>query len=133
MNSAEEASQAEQAKSPEHSDEVVVEVVGCATQDAHAVFSALRDSFASDRAADDVPTEVAGATTTVWTATVDVSELRAEAAPRPLTEPVTVEVQGGYWAVARLRESLTHAFAVRIVGTAAGDQEQEVQLRLETR
>ncbi|MFI9051058.1 hypothetical protein [Streptomyces sp. NPDC053427] len=130
MNSAEQTSHTEH---PQHSDEVVVEIVGCATQDAHAVFSALRESFASDRAADDVPTEVAGAGATVWTVTIDVSELRAEAAPRPLTAPVTVDLQGGYWAVARLRECLTHAFAVRIVGTAAGDQEQEVQLRLETR
>ncbi|MEU9117478.1 hypothetical protein AB0D04_38555 [Streptomyces sp. NPDC048483] len=124
---------AEQASDAKHPDEVVVEVVGCATNDAHAVFSALRESFASDRAADDVPTEVAGASATVWTATVDVSELRAEAAPRPLSAPVTVDLQGGYWAVARLRESLAHAFAVRIVGTAAGDQEQEVQLQLESR
>ncbi|MFF4954257.1 hypothetical protein ACWC2K_20790 [Streptomyces chattanoogensis] len=129
MNSAAQASQTEH---PEHPDEVLVEVVGCATQDAHAVFSALRESFVSDRSANDVPKEVNGATATVWTVTVDVSELRAEAAPRPLSAPVTVDLQGGYWAVDRLRKALAHAFSVRVVGTAAGDQEKEVQLRLET-
>ena len=69
----------------------------------------------------------------MWTATVDVTDLRAEAEPRPLREPVIVNIQGGYWAVARLRQGLASAFAVRVLGTAAGDQEQEVQLRLETR
>ncbi len=139
VNSAEQASHAENSARPQppdppgQPDEVLVEVVGCATQDAHAVFSALRESFASDRAADDVPTEINGASATVWTATVDVTDLHGQAAPRRLTAPVTVDLQGGYWAVNRIRESLTHAFAVRVVGTAAGDQEEEVQLRLENR
>ena len=74
--------------------------------DAHAVFSALRTSFVSDRAADDVPEEMAGPGSTVWTSTFDVTDLRAAAEPRPLTAPVTVTLQGGYWAVARLREGL---------------------------
>lgn len=113
--------------------EVLVEVTGCATQDAHAVFSALRTSFSSDRAADDVPREVEGAGPTVWTATFDVTDFLKEAAPQRLTAPVTVTLQGGYWAVRRLREGLTPAFAVQVVGTAAGDQEEEVQLRLANR
>lgn len=33
----------------------------------------------------------------------------------------------------RLREGLAEAFSVRVVGTAAGDQEQEARLRLENR
>ncbi|MCB5906664.1 hypothetical protein [Streptomyces pinistramenti] len=112
---------------------MVVELTECATQDAHSVFSALRTSFACDRAPDDVPQNVAGVGPTVWTATFDVTDLRGTAEPRRLTEPVTVSLQGGYWAVARLRDSLAPAFAVRVMGTAAGDQEQEVQLRLENR
>ncbi|WP_405608431.1 hypothetical protein OG292_03395 [Streptomyces sp. NBC_01511] len=113
--------------------EVTVEISGCETEDAHAVFGALRTVFASDRASDDRPREVAGARPTVWSSTFDVSEVRERARPTRLSEPVTADVQGGYWAVARLREELTAAFAVQVLGTAAGDQEQEVQLRLATR
>ncbi|MFJ6750062.1 MULTISPECIES: hypothetical protein [unclassified Streptomyces] len=125
---------AHQTPPAEHpSAQVTVEVDSCATEDAHAVFSALRTTFVSDRAADDVPEEMAGTGATIWTSTVDVTDVRAPAEPRTLTAPVTVNLQGGYWAVARLREGLATAFAVQVVGTAAGDQEQEVQLRLETR
>ncbi|MER7027008.1 hypothetical protein [Streptomyces ramulosus] len=113
--------------------EVVVEVTDCATEDAHAVFSALRTSFACDRAPDDVPRAVAGPHPTVWTSTFDVTELRKEPEPRRLTAPVSISLQGGYWAVARLRDSLRPAFAVRVTGTVAGDQEEEVELQLENR
>ncbi|MEK2479360.1 MULTISPECIES: hypothetical protein [Streptomyces] len=123
----------EQASHPEHpSAEVVVEVEGCRTADAHAVFSALRTAFRSDRAPDDVPQEMAGPGTTVWTSTVDVSERGTEPEPRRLTAPVTVSLQGGYWAVDQLCAGLRPAFAVTVLGTAAGDQEKEVELRLET-
>lgn len=110
-----------------------MELESCAAQDAHAVFSALSTSFASDRAADDVPEEMAGPGATVWTSTFDVSELKAEAEPRRLTAPVIVSLQGGYWAVDQLCKGLEPAFAVRLLGMAAGDQEKEVELRLETR
>ncbi|GAU67050.1 hypothetical protein SSP35_04_01310 [Streptomyces sp. NBRC 110611] len=132
MNSAKQASRTEQ--TAEHvSAEVVVELESCTTQDAHAVFSALRTSFSSDRAADDVPEEVAGPGSTVWTTTFDVSELKAEAGPRRLTAPVAVSVQGGYWAVDQLSKALASAFTVHLLGMAAGDQEKEVELRLESR
>ncbi|GGU46598.1 hypothetical protein GCM10010211_07730 [Streptomyces albospinus] len=127
MNSAEQASHAEHVSA-----EVVVEVEGCTTEDAHAVFSALRTSFHSDRAADDVPEEMAGPGATVWTSTFDVGERRAEAGPRRLKGPVIVSLQGGYWAVDQLSAALKTAFAVRVLGMAAGDQEKEVELRLET-
>lgn len=110
-----------------------MELEGCATQDAHAVFSALRTSFASDRAADDVPEELAGPGATVWTTTFDVSELKAAAEPQRLAAPVTVSLQGGYWAVDRLCQALAPAFTVHVLGMAAGDQEKEVELRLESR
>ncbi|MER6842583.1 hypothetical protein [Streptomyces platensis] len=128
MNSADQAAHAEHVSA-----EVMVELESCATQDAHAVFSALRTTFSSDRAADDVPEEVAGAGSTVWTSTFDVSERKAAAEPRRLTAPVMVSLQGGYWAVDQLRKGLESAFAVHVLGTAAGDQEKEVELRLETR
>jgi hypothetical protein len=125
---------AQQTPPAEHpSAQVTVEVDGCAAQDAHAVFTALRTTFVSDRAADDIPQEMAGSGATVWTSTIDVTDVGTPAEPRTLTAPVTVNLQGGYWAVARLREGLTSAFAVEVVGTAAGDQEEEVQLRLESR
>lgn len=128
MNSAERASGTEHVSA-----EVVVELEGCATQDAHAVFSALRTSFSSDRAADDVPEEMAGPGATVWTTTFDVSELKTAAEPRPLTAPVTVSLQGGYWAVDQACKALAPAFTVQVLGMAAGDQEKEVELRLESR
>ncbi|MEU8913036.1 MULTISPECIES: hypothetical protein [Streptomyces] len=128
MNSAKQAAHADHVSA-----EVMVELESCATQDAHAVFSALRTSFSSDRAADDVPEEVAGAGSTVWTSTFDVSERKAAAEPRRLTAPVMVSLQGGYWAVDQLCKGLESAFAVHVLGTAAGDQEKEVELRLETR
>ncbi|MBT2511557.1 hypothetical protein J7I98_38400 [Streptomyces sp. ISL-98] len=120
--------------STEHPEaEVVVELTGCPAEDAHAVFSALRTSFAGDRPADDVPHEVVAGRPTVWTATFDVSEQRATPGPTRLTAPVTVDLQGGYRAVAQLQDSLASAFVVEVVGMAAGDQEQETQLRLSNR
>ncbi|KUL40933.1 hypothetical protein ADL22_14840 [Streptomyces sp. NRRL F-4489] len=127
MNSAHQASHAEHVSA-----EVVVEVEGCTGQDAHAVFSALRTAFRSDRAADDVPKETAGPGTTVWTTTVDVSERGTAPEPQRLTSPVIATLQGGYRAVDQLCEGLKPAFAVQILGMAAGDQEKEVELRLET-
>lgn len=113
--------------------DVTVELSGCEAGDAQAVFGALRTAFASDRASDDRPQEVTGERPTVWSATFDVAEVREKAGPTRLTSPVVADVQGGYWAVARLQEALTWAFAVEVLGTAAGDQEQEAQLRLDTR
>ncbi|MGW7486875.1 hypothetical protein [Streptomyces sp. NPDC054786] len=112
--------------------QVQVEVTDCRPEDAHRVFQALNAIFTSDRATDDAPHASAGAGTTVWLTTVEVSQAPAQAAPRRLTAPVTATVQGGYWAVDRLRAGLAHVFTVRDVGSASGDQEQEVQLRLES-
>ncbi|MCK7625527.1 hypothetical protein MUU72_20905 [Streptomyces sp. RS10V-4] len=126
MNSAHQASHAEHVSA-----EVTVEVEGSGA-DAHAVFGALRTAFRSDRAADDVPKETAGPGTTVWTSTVDVSRRGTAPEPQRLAAPVIATLQGGYWAVDQLCEGLKSAFAVRVLGTAAGDQEKEVELRLET-
>ncbi|CAM5334714.1 hypothetical protein ACFY9Y_27585 [Streptomyces fimicarius] len=113
--------------------EVVVSLGRCATQDARTVFDVLATAFASDHPMGETPAPVSGPRPTAWVTTVDVSEPRADVTPARLTAPVTVDAQGGYWAVDRLRTHLTGAFAVSVVGTAAGDQEQEVRLRLESR
>ncbi|RDG35152.1 hypothetical protein [Streptomyces corynorhini] len=114
-------------------DEVVVALSGGAKEDAREVFGVLRTAYGCDRAADDVPQEVAGDRPTVWIATFDVSDVRAKPRPARLTAPVAATLQGGYAAVESLRASLASAFAVRVVGTASGDQEEELQLRLESR
>lgn len=110
----------------------MVAVTGCPKEDARTVFDVLRRSFNSDRPAGDAPEEASDTRPTVWTATVDVSETKGGSEPAQLSTPVTVEAQGGYWAVDRLRKHLTESFTVRLVGTAAGDQEQEIRLRLES-
>ncbi|MFF5563269.1 hypothetical protein ACFY7Z_14405 [Streptomyces sp. NPDC012623] len=114
-------------------DEVVVALSGGAKEDAREVFGALRTAYGCDRSAEDVPQEVPGDRPTVWTATFDASDVRARPRPARLTAPVVLTLQGGYTAVESLRGSLASAFAVQVVGTASGDQEEEVQLRLENR
>ncbi|MFC9246140.1 hypothetical protein ACFT7S_19680 [Streptomyces sp. NPDC057136] len=126
-------STAEQAPGHQESRDVVVAVTGCAKEDARTVFDVLRRSFVSDRAAEDEPQEASQTRPTVWFATVDVSETRASDAPAQLTAPVIVDVQGGYWAVDRFRRHLAESFAVQMVGMAAGDQEEEVRLKLGNR
>ncbi|MFF5342203.1 hypothetical protein ACFY4H_16060 [Streptomyces althioticus] len=51
---------------------------------------------------------------------------------RPLSEPVTVTVQGTPEAVRRASDALSRSFTARDEGAAAGDQEQERQLVLES-
>ncbi|MGW0787826.1 hypothetical protein ACWD04_06140 [Streptomyces sp. NPDC002911] len=127
MNSTQEQSQKHQ-----ESGDVVVAVTGCPKEDARTVFEVLRRSFVSDRPASDTPEDASDTRPTVWTATVDVTEVKTGPGPAQLSVPVMVEAQGGYWAVDRLRKHLAEAFTVRLVGTAAGDQEQEIRLRLES-
>ncbi|MGW3088332.1 hypothetical protein [Streptomyces sp. NPDC001108] len=113
--------------------EVSVVVSGCGSADARTVFDVLRAAFTTDRASADVPQDLAGRRPTAWVVTVDVSEERVVSGPVALGAPVSVDVQGGYWAVERLRRSLAHAFDVTVVGTVSGDQEEEVRLRLAER
>ncbi|MEV0786479.1 hypothetical protein AB0I52_26675 [Streptomyces sp. NPDC050423] len=110
--------------------QVSVVLSGCARGDAGTVFDVLRAAFTTDRASVDVPQDVTGKQPTAWVATVDVAEERVVSGSVELGAPVTVDAQGGYWAVERLRHSLAGAFAVRVVGTVSGDQEEEVRLRL---
>ncbi|MEE1802094.1 hypothetical protein ACIQVO_03115 [Streptomyces sp. NPDC101062] len=128
MNSADEAGAADHAGA-----EVVVALTGGAKEDAHAVFGALRTAYPCDRAPDDLPQDVPGVRSTVWIATFDSTELRHDPATTRLTAPVEATLQGGYTAVEHVRKTLASAFTVRVVGKASGDQEEEIQVRLENR
>ncbi|MCX4825349.1 hypothetical protein OG883_36960 [Streptomyces sp. NBC_01142] len=114
----------------EYTTPVVVTLSACSKEDADTVFHVLARSYASDRADDDAPQYVSGHGTTVWTSTFEVSPVHAAAESVPLTAPVEAGIQGGYWAVDRLMETLASAFAVQEEGMAAGDQEKDIQLRL---
>ncbi|MFE9858086.1 hypothetical protein [Streptomyces sp. NPDC005780] len=127
MNSTQEKQQSEESRDGR---EVSVVVSGCGKDDARTVFDVLRAAFVTDRASVDLPQDVNGKRPTAWVVTVDVSEARVVSGPVQLGEPVTADVQGGYWAVDRLRQGLADAFAVQVVGTVSGDQEEEVRLRL---
>ncbi|MFG1806840.1 hypothetical protein [Streptomyces sp. NPDC049040] len=118
----------------EPSAQVTVTLDSCAKEDARTVFDALHTSFAGDRDSGDAPGEAPGGGPIVWTATFDVSRtLALPGGPAHLGDPVTLTAQGGYHAVDRLREGLAESFAVKIVGTASGDQEQEAAFRLTNR
>ncbi|MFI1016853.1 hypothetical protein [Streptomyces sp. NPDC020965] len=119
--------------SEQRAEPVVVTISGCRKEDADTVFHVLARSYASDRADDDSPQYVSEDHATVWTATFDVTAAATPTGPVPLSAPVEAGVQGGYWAVDRMRETLADAFDVRDEGMAAGDQEKDVQLRLESR
>ncbi|MFD7894576.1 hypothetical protein ACFV0C_00570 [Streptomyces sp. NPDC059568] len=114
-------------------DEVVVALTDGAKEDAHAVFGVLRTAFACDRAPDDVPKDVVERRPTVWLATFDASHPGRKPGPTRLTAPLTATLQGGYSAVDSMRRTLASVFTVHDVGTAFGDQEEEIQVLLESR
>jgi len=111
---------------------VAVTLDSCCKEDAGAVLAALQASFSSDRAPEDAPADAPNGRPIVWAATFDVSRTLGLPGPGRLSEPVVVTAQGGYRAVDRLRVGLAEAFSVRVIGTASGDQEEEVWLRVET-
>ncbi|MGW0859915.1 hypothetical protein [Streptomyces sp. NPDC002690] len=113
--------------------DVLVSLSECTTDDASTVFEVLRRSFTSDRSAAAAPSDTSTPRPTVWSATVDVSTKKDSPGSASLSGPVTLDAQGGYWAVDRLKGHLGEVFSVEDVGTAAGDQEEEVRLRLTSR
>lgn len=118
----------------EPSADVTVMLDSCAKEDARTVLDTLHTSFPCDRAADDAPREAPDGGSIVWTATFDVSRtLALPGGPVHLGGPVTLTAQGGCHAVDRLREDLAESFAVTVIGTALGDQEEEVGFRLGNR
>jgi hypothetical protein len=113
--------------------EVSVTFDGCPKEDVRAVLAALHTTFPSDRSPEDAPADVPDGHRTVWSATFDVSRTLGLPGPTHLAGPVELSAQGGYRAVERLREGLAEAFAVSVVGSASGDQEEEVRFHLENR
>lgn len=121
--------------SPERSAvQVVVALSGHSKEDADAVFGVLHACYPSGPASDaPPPREEAEGHPTVWSATFEVSGARQEPVPTSLGAPLTADLQGGPRQVEQLRDVLATAFAVQDEGRAAGDQERELHLRLESR
>ncbi|MFF9309854.1 MULTISPECIES: hypothetical protein [unclassified Streptomyces] len=116
--------------------QLTVTLSGGDVADARAVVRALEGSFG---APDELPGDE---NATVRTATFSAAAEGASGRPAPapsgggqeggrLSAPVTVTVQGTPEAVARAGDTLARAFTAHDEGAAAGDQEQERQLRLE--
>ncbi|WP_306323167.1 MULTISPECIES: hypothetical protein [unclassified Streptomyces] len=107
---------------------VGVALSDCTPQDAATVLRVLCTAFRSDR----TPTEHPEEDATVWLATLDAATLPAPSVARPLSAPVTADIQGGHEALDRVRAALTKAFTLTESTIASGDQEQELHLRLMT-
>ncbi|MFJ6540705.1 hypothetical protein [Streptomyces sp. NPDC091385] len=118
---------------PSHPESVSVEISGCSKEDARVVFDVLSACFASDRDTDEVPQQLHETRPMVWLGTYVVTEAREGCEPARLESSVLADVQGGYWAVDRFRHTLDDIFSVEETGTASGDQERELHLRLESR
>jgi hypothetical protein len=121
--------------SPLAASQVQVVLSDCSAADAGSLFAALCSRFSSDRCAEDRPHETEGNRPTMWTGTFDTSGTSGDdpVPPAQLSAPVTADIQGGPLAVKHLREALGDAFTVHQLGEEAGDQEVEVQLRLENK
>ncbi|MEW2413152.1 hypothetical protein AB0953_05450 [Streptomyces sp. NPDC046866] len=115
--------------------EVTVVVSDCAEEDARTVFAALGEAFTAEKSALPRSGGAAAGAATVWTSVYDVADPRGRAGQTParLAHPVTLEAQGGYRAVDRVLAELDSAFVIDAVGTAAGDQEKDVHVRLHGR
>ncbi|MGW3288429.1 hypothetical protein ACWDR3_27715 [Streptomyces sp. NPDC001002] len=110
-----------------------VSLTGASKEDAATVFAVLRMAFPTDRPPEDVPQDQPGDRSAVWTAEFEPTQEWIPTGPVPLEGLVSATLQGGYLAVDRLREALGVAFAVQERGTASGDQEKEIDLRLGTK
>ncbi|MFC7304067.1 hypothetical protein ACFQVC_07545 [Streptomyces monticola] len=124
---------------------VTVLVSNCGPHDARTVLGRLASVFPERAAADQVavpaedsPAPGASERPTVWTADLDAgasaeppaSGAPPQAAKEGIEGTVDVSVQGAPQDVATVRAALADAFSVRDSRAAAGDQEQDVELRL---
>lgn len=116
-----------------HPHSVSVEISDCSKEDARIVFDTLCGCFDSDRCSEDVPEQLSEVRPMVWLGTFDVADTREGGRPARLHGPVTADVQGGYWAIDRFRETLHELFTVHDLSHASGDQERELHVRLESR
>ncbi|CAM5244287.1 hypothetical protein GCM10010329_43950 [Streptomyces spiroverticillatus] len=115
------------------SDLVQVVLSDCTSDDAGTVLSALGSAFASGRSSD-TPGGGPDAGSDTWTESfVAASDASGSLSGTGLKGAVTAELQGTPVAVDRLRKALTSAFTVEEQGSASGDQEVELQLRLTAR
>lgn len=102
----------------------------CACEDALAVLRTLGGMYDSDHpVVEPGGAEVGSAT--VWSASYDVVGAGRQPEATVLHGPVDAELQGPPHAVDLLAESIKGAFTVRTGRAASGDQETEIQLRLE--
>ncbi|MGB8945032.1 MAG: hypothetical protein WCD21_33095 [Streptomyces sp.] len=112
------------------SPDLVQVVLGeCSAADADAVFGVLRAHFPSDRG-EDAPHRTEQPRPAVWTGAFIAAESTGPVRGVLLAGPVTADLQGSPVAVDRLRATLESAFVVSANGTASGDQEVQLQLRL---
>ncbi|MCL6668065.1 MULTISPECIES: hypothetical protein [Streptomyces] len=116
-----------------HEEPVSLEISGCSKEDARIVFDALCACFESDRGADDVPQQLHETRPMVWLGTFEVTDAHSCPPPARLASSVSVDAQGGYWAIERLRSTLDPLFSVRDLSFASGDQERELHVILESR
>lgn len=112
----------------------LVEVVldACSIADADTVLHVLGTRFAPE-GGDAMPRHDSSARSDTWTGAFLVAYGPRDAAlpsDLSLNGSVTVELQGGPVAVDRLRETLASAFDVQVSGSASGDQEVDLRLRL---
>ncbi|MGW8792259.1 hypothetical protein ACWGND_17325 [Streptomyces althioticus] len=109
--------------------QLTVTLSGGDADDARAVVGALEGTFGppQERPSD---TDATVRMATFGGEGEDTGE--ADDGRRPLSEPVTVTVQGTPEAVRRASDALSQSFTARDEGAAAGDQEQERQLVLES-
>ncbi|MBT3155137.1 hypothetical protein HTV45_30405 [Streptomyces sp. CHD11] len=108
--------------------QLTVTLSGGDADDARAVVRALEATFGAPRE------QPSGERATVRVATFTGEGEGPPAGHRDaglLSAPVDVTVQGTPQAVRRAGDALARSFTTRDEGTAAGDQEQERQLRLE--
>jgi hypothetical protein len=113
--------------------QVEVVLCDCSAQDAERVFACLCTHFESDRRLDEPPHDTADDRPTMWAGHYDTAAVPTDAEERaePLSGPVTVDVQGSPPAVRLLRAVLEEAYTVHQIGVDAGDQEVQLQLRVE--
>lgn len=113
---------------------VTVTLTGTSRDDAAAVFDVLREAFPTHGPSGTAPQEELGDHPAVWTAEFEPTGQEAPAGQASsLSAPVAATLQGAYVAVDRIRDVLGETFAVEERGTASGDQEKEVDLRLRTK
>ncbi|GAA1936157.1 hypothetical protein GCM10009837_72610 [Streptomyces durmitorensis] len=117
------------AAQPDSPDLVQVVLGECSAADADAVFGVLRSHFPSDRG-EEAPHRTEQPRPAVWTGAFLAAHSPGPVRGVLLAGPVTADLQGAPVAVGRLRATLASAFVAADTGTASGDQEVQVQLRL---